>query len=135
MTKFWYDIDGALIKSTSDNINDVDGAVGFTETETFDGNKIWNGSAWVYPLVFMQNKVISDINDLRDEKKGLTILSEGYEVDSGDLDVGTMATKIYASTLNGTQILSITNSGGIATATTAKVVTHPSMPPSTASPK
>lgn len=63
---------------------------------------------------------VSEIDDLRDAKKSLPILTEGYEVDAGDLDVGTMATKIYASTLNGTEITSITNSGGIATATTDK---------------
>ncbi|MCK5446376.1 MAG: hypothetical protein KAI73_12185 [Rhodospirillaceae bacterium] len=61
-----------------------------------------------------------EIDALRDIKKSLPILSQTYQVDTGDLDVGTMATKIHASSLIGTAILSITNSGGVATATTAK---------------
>lgn len=63
---------------------------------------------------------IQQINELRDEKKSLSILSQGYQVDSGDLDVGVMATKIHASSLTGKGIVSITNASGIATATTEK---------------
>lgn len=67
----------------------------------------------------VSNKNIA-INTLRDIKKSLPILSHTYQVDTGDLDVGTMATKIHAASLTGTAILSIINSGGIATVTTAK---------------
>ncbi len=62
----------------------------------------------------------SAVNYLRDVKKSLPISSEGYTVDSGDLDVGIMATKINASSMRSKVIASITNSGGIATVTTPK---------------
>ena len=96
-----------------------EGNIPFTPEEESAQNIIDAGfEAGILPRAITSKK--EAINNLRDVKKSLPIPSQTYQVDTGDLDVGTMATKIHAASLTGTAILSITNSGGVATATTAK---------------
>ena len=60
------------------------------------------------------------IDALRDEKKSLPILSEGYNIDSGDLQVGEMAATLFLGRGVSVEIVSLTFSAGRAYATTQK---------------
>lgn len=60
--------------------------------------------------------VINAINDLRDAKKALPILTEGYLVDPGTLSTGAMAVEMFAYTKSDKVIASLTSSGNVATA-------------------
>lgn len=68
-----------------------------------------------YPLGDAKVVAINLINVLRDAKKSLPILSEGYEVQTGPLNVGALATDMFAASKNKRVILSITSSGNVAT--------------------
>jgi len=73
-----------------------------------------------YAIYFAKKTKTDAIDDLRDAKKSLPISSQGHQIDTGDVDAGVMATKIHAASLNSKTIVSITNDGGTATATTSK---------------
>jgi hypothetical protein len=46
MTKFWYDKNGDLLQATSDDVDSVDGAEGFTQVAPESGLQKWNGTGW-----------------------------------------------------------------------------------------
>lgn len=64
--------------------------------------------------------VIRAVNDLRDIKKALPILTEGEIVDAGTLSSGAMANELYAYDGKAMVINSITRSDSIASVTFAK---------------
>ena len=68
-------------------------------------------------LTSAQSVKVSSINALRDQKKSLPILSEGYQVDPDQLSTGAMAVKLYARSKSPKNITTLTSAGGIATAT------------------
>ena len=57
-----------------------------------------------------------EIDALRDEKKALPILSEGYQVDPDQLSTGAMAVEIFAYSKSPKEILTLTSAAGVATA-------------------
>lgn len=71
-------------------------------------------------LLSAKKSTVQDINDLRDIKKSLPILSEGYTIESGDLQAGEMATELYFEDGTPVAFVSLTSAGGIATGTTDK---------------
>lgn len=67
-------------------------------------------------ILISKQVVTSEINDLRDVKKALPILSEGYQVDPGTLSTGSMAVEIFAHSKSPKNIATLTCSGNVATA-------------------
>jgi hypothetical protein len=74
------------------------------------------------PKVFSKYRieVTQQINRLRDRKKSLPILSEGYLVDPGTLSTGAMAVEMFAYSKSVKNIQTLTSSGNVATAVFAK---------------
>lgn len=116
MTKIWIDADGKQLRSTDDSVESFPGSVEAILTPAESGNQIWNGSAWAYSLDDEKARVINEINILRDQKKETPILSEGYQVDPGELSTGAMAVEIFAYSKSPKVITLLTFDGGYATA-------------------
>jgi len=93
---------GMVLNGTWDGINY---GPQFTPAELFNSAK---------------NNKIEAINSLRDVKKSLPILSEGYQIDTGDLQVGEMATTMFLGRGVSTDLTSLTSSGDVASASTQK---------------
>lgn len=74
---------------------------------------------WDAGLLFkaIANKIVA-VNDLRDIKQKLPIVSEGFEIDSGVAEVGEMATTLFEASGEPIEIITLTNAFTIASATT-----------------
>lgn len=69
-----------------------------------------------YLFSFAKSDELTAIDDLRDDKKALPILSEGYQIDPGTLSTGSMAVEIFAHSKSPKNIATLTCSGNVATA-------------------
>ena len=61
-----------------------------------------------------------EINRIRDEKKSLSISSEGYEVDAGDFEAGEMAATLFMGRGVSITLVSLTSVGSMASGATQK---------------
>jgi len=61
-------------------------------------------------------RTTKSINELRDGKKAMPIMSEGYQVDPGTLSTGGMAVEMFAYSKSAKEIETLTSSGNVATA-------------------
>lgn len=128
MTKYYVDAQGKYLGGfgtvviegeVQDHLDVPEGAI---EVPTAPGHasQTWNGSIWEYPLQYAKDAKKAEIDTLRDQKKQLPILSEGYQVDPDSLSTGAMANELFAYDGKSMAIDSITRSGSTASVTFAK---------------
>ncbi len=93
-------------------------------TDAVTLNYSWDGMNFVPPpplsLADAKNAAKSAIDALKEQKKALPILSEGFTVDANSLSSGAMASTSFALGSTAMAISSLTFSGGVVTAVTDK---------------
>lgn len=72
-------------------------------------------TAWVLSLESAKIIACNKVNDLRDLKRNLPILTEGYVVQTGALNVGAMATDMFAASKNQLIVDTLISDGNVAT--------------------
>ena len=91
------------------------------ESPAQGGNRDWLADpvagtlSYAPDIEIYKSPVIETLNALRDKKRNLPILSQGYVVQTGALNVGAMATDMFSASKNARVITSLTSFGNVAT--------------------